>query len=1079
MATEFKYWAFISYSHSDRKWGNWLHGVLETYKMPKPLVGIETGLGEPVPRRLFPVFRDREELSTSSDLGSVISRALHESRYLIVICSPRAAGSRWVNQEILDFKRLGRTERVLDLIVDGEPNAAEGKVGFSANSECFPEALKYPLGADGNLDRGRRTEPIAADARPGIDGNADAALKLVAGILLLNYDDLKRRDQHRRRRQQRIVVTVSAALVLVFAALAGAALWQRNKAQFETKEANSQRQEAQMQRAEALKRRQEAETQRTIADEQKAEAVTARKHVEAQTATDEADLGREALLLGDQLAAAQHVSLAYEIRPQDPSARLLLRAAMSGLEGLLTVLHGGSGRLVRVEVAPESGLVLTVSMDGEACIWDPKDGLPVATFGKSGNEYNTIRTASFTPDGKRILFVNDSEAYLQDLPTGKKLPIVAPHGESFPKAVLSSDGRTVIGDVWRYGGTRFTTDLTAYSSGDGRVISRVDVPDSYTAIAVPGAGTRAILIGGPGNTGAQTPVRKVLVVEVRTGKTIAEVSIGLNDQSLPNPRGDLILVSRSLPGQPPVIYSAETGAQVAELSTKELKPLRASWSPSGRYVLSEGPASGALWDVSTWKPLHIWSNEVWYAATIDQAESLLATASSHGEISVWDLRSGRLLKQFDDAICAGDSSADTVFGSLRFSPDSRRLIYLGGGTCATIWDWQKTRPPLRVLSGHSATVRSIAFNPDGRRAVTGSDDGSAVVWNVETGAAEFKLMAKDNKPGAGVPMAEFSPDGKTVVTGASFRDAMLWDASNGSLLHPLNFDTHAIVIGDTIRIGMSRQGNRAVTFSGDGWGALWDLTAEKPLKSLHTENANVRAVSFAGDGSKFVVADASGLAFVFDALRGEPKRTVGRTGTPLLAAEIAPRAEKVLTVDDNGQITIWSMADGRALESLNSAAGSPRVNEVHFSPDGLTIIAACADNKVYTWNALTGEAVLTVAEETLPSEVNFSAPLRSDLANGTVIQAGMLHVRYSPDGAFFAGTNESGHIMIWEAKSGKQLLRFTGHTGRVTSLAFSSSGTRLGSSSEDDTARIWDLGLETRSPAEIKRQIAGIHQTSR
>jgi len=69
--------------------------------------------------------------------------------------------------------------------------------------------------------------------------------------------------------------------------------------------------------------------------------------------------------------------------------------------------------------------------------------------------------------------------------------------------------------------------------------------------------------------------------------------------------------------------------------------------------------------------------------------------------------------------------------------------------------------------------------------------------------------------------------------------------------------------------------------------------------------------------------------------------------------------------------------------------------------------------------------------------------------------------------------------MYWKNKSGKQLLRFTGHTGRVTSLAFSSSGTRLGSSSEDDTARIWDLGLETRSPAEIKRQIAGIHQTSR
>jgi WD40 repeat protein len=416
-------------------------------------------------------------------------------------------------------------------------------------------------------------------------------------------------------------------------------------------------------------------------------------------------------------------------------------------------------------------------------------------------------------------------------------------------------------------------------------------------------------------------------------------------------------------------------------------------------------------------------------------------------------------------------------GSLRFSPDSGHLIYAGGGTCATIWEWQKTQPTQPVLASHGATVRSIAFDQDAGRAVTGSDDGTAVIWNIETGAPEFKLKDKDSKPGAGVPSAEFSADGRKVIVGGSFQEAGLWDASNGSLRRQLNFDTHAIVIGDTIRIGVSRQGNRAVTFSSNGWGVLWDLKTEKQLKSLHTENgASVRDVWFARDGSEFVVADASGFAFVFDSLRGELKRRVGRQGVPLLAAEIAPRDDEVLTGDDNGQITVWRMADGRDLQNINSAPSSPRVNDVHFSPDGVTIIAACADNKVRTWNALTGEPMLIAAEETVPSEINFPVALRADIANGTAIHPGMLRVQYSPDGSFFAGTNESGNILIWDAKRGKQLLRLQGHTMRVTSLAFSSSGSLLGSSSEDGTARIWDVGLENRSPTDIKRRLAGIRQ---
>jgi hypothetical protein len=224
-----KYRAFISYSQRDKKWGDWLHKALETYRVPRRLVGKESREGK-VPRRVFPIFRDREELAVSSDLGSNIEQALRESRYLIVICSPNSAQSRWVGEEIKTFKRLGREDRILALIIDGEPNASD-KSGFSPEEECFPEALRYRCSEDGGLSQ-TKTEPIAADARKGKDGETNAKLKLLAGLLGLNYDDLKQREQ-RRTLQRRLIIGIMALVVL---ALSGSWAYQEIKRRYEQTE---------------------------------------------------------------------------------------------------------------------------------------------------------------------------------------------------------------------------------------------------------------------------------------------------------------------------------------------------------------------------------------------------------------------------------------------------------------------------------------------------------------------------------------------------------------------------------------------------------------------------------------------------------------------------------------------------------------------------------------------------------------------------------------------------------------------------------------------------------------------------
>jgi tetratricopeptide (TPR) repeat protein len=213
-----RYWAFLSYSSHDRASAQWLHRALETYSVPRRFVGRPTPAG-PAPRRFRPIFHDRTELPADADLGASIEKALEESAYLIVICSPQAAKSRWVGKEIVAFRALHGSARIFSVIVSDSPT--------HSHLECFPPALRYG-DSSGGADR---PEPTAADLRPGGDSRRIARLKLLAGMLGVGLDELVRRDDHRRHRRMVVITVASLAGMAIAGALATAAFIARLQAQ--------------------------------------------------------------------------------------------------------------------------------------------------------------------------------------------------------------------------------------------------------------------------------------------------------------------------------------------------------------------------------------------------------------------------------------------------------------------------------------------------------------------------------------------------------------------------------------------------------------------------------------------------------------------------------------------------------------------------------------------------------------------------------------------------------------------------------------------------------------------------------
>lgn len=203
MADAFKYFAFISYSSADVRWGKRLHRKLAGYRLPSRLCGSD-GLRRKPFNPLFFAPYDIQPAPLSDEL----KKHLRESRHLLVICSPHSAKSDWVAKEIEYFHSLGRADDIVFFIIDGIPNSGDPA------TECFNPVVKrlgLPEYLGANIHEHVYRLPWLNRER--------AFVQIVSKMLNLDFDTLWR---HRRRQMLASVVRgvlLAAAVVAAFVAL--------------------------------------------------------------------------------------------------------------------------------------------------------------------------------------------------------------------------------------------------------------------------------------------------------------------------------------------------------------------------------------------------------------------------------------------------------------------------------------------------------------------------------------------------------------------------------------------------------------------------------------------------------------------------------------------------------------------------------------------------------------------------------------------------------------------------------------------------------------------------------------------
>lgn len=711
------YIAFISYSHADEKVAGWLHRKLETYRIPggvAPKVGVKSVFG----RRMGKVFRDRAEFAAGGELIKEIQAALSQSDHLIVLCSPKAAASKYVDAEIEYFASLGKAGRIIPVIVEGDPPT------------CFPAALRSG------------PERLGADLRADKDGRDAGSLKILAGLLAVGQDDLFKRERRRQRNNLLLLSGVAAAFAGV-AVFAGIQTLSERRERLRAEDALAQ---LFVQRA---------------ADPKSGPAARARY-----------------ALAGMQLfpdhAAALSLALGMTLQEQDRLLQTFENAGASAQftsDGLVLRSVAGSVSEWGLESGAPKRLLVPSSKEVRGITWRSEppglafaeaDGVVHLLDGANLQErwvqqsaVGMVWSIAFSSDGRWLGIAGEGgTAEVRDARTGEVVFALRPERLALYKIAFSNSGAFIAT-------ASHTGEAQIWDAKTGALLHR---------LAKHSDRLRDMVFLGDGSRLATASMDKTIRLwNVATGAALQTLEGHTNwVDALATDRDGKRLISGSSDGTTK-LWDTGTGELMATLPSFGGPVYGVAMSADGRHVAA-GSADGTALLADVAAPveavtLHVHEGGPVYRVGFSSDGSRLFTEGAVNAVRVWSQAPVSSV----GAIPAGVLEHKTVQSKL-----DRGEVFVDNDGSVQVID-ARTRQLVRTLVGHKIKVSHVAISKDGSLVATASQDNTAMIWR-RGGGAPLTILRGHIFP---VELVALSPDNRFAVTASRDETARLWDIASG------------------------------------------------------------------------------------------------------------------------------------------------------------------------------------------------------------------------------------------------------------------------------------------------------------